>query len=116
MFAVRSAILVLAMGSLTSPVAASVCSGGASPVREAVVAACYRDSSGSTPVMVSLPGTSAFSRLDRRAGRLKAALEESDDEVEEADLGPVHVPEGHRPQRSIHFASRPIPTTCRLRC
>jgi len=61
MFAVPSAILVLATGYLNSPVAASVCSCGASPARDAVVAACCDDSSDFTPVLVSLPGASAFS-------------------------------------------------------
>jgi hypothetical protein len=116
MLAVPSAILVFAMGYLTSPVAGSLPSWGASIAPDAIVAACSPDSLDSTPAVVSLPGTFAFSRMMRRTGRLKATVEESDDEFEEADLGPTYLPKGHNPPRSIHVASRPIPMSCRLRC
>jgi hypothetical protein len=116
MFAVRSAILVLAMGVLSTPVAASPSRCGPSPARDAAFAASDRHSSESTPVMLSLQAPSAFSPLVQRTGRLKAALEESDHDFDEADLGPVHLPDSHNPPASIHFASPPMPTTCRLRC
>jgi hypothetical protein len=117
MLAVRSAILVLTMGFLASPVAASHSSCGSSVAEgDAVVAACDLDQSDSMPVLDLLPDTSAFSGLARRTGRLKATLEESDHEFEEADLGPVHAPRGHNPPASVHFTSPPIPAICRLRC
>jgi hypothetical protein len=116
MFAVRSAILVLAIGYFSSPVAASVSFRGSSPARDAIVAASHVDPSDSTLVVVSLPGPSAFSRMARRTSRLKAALEESRHDFEEADLGRVYLPKGHSPPPSTRFASPSIPTTCRLRC
>jgi hypothetical protein len=116
MFAVRSAMLVLALGFLAKPSAASASSGTSSSGRDGTVAACQLDSSITRPDFVPLPDPSTFARLVRRKGHLRAALEETDHELEEADLGPVYIPRGHHSRPPIHFASPPIPTTCRLRC
>ena len=116
MFAVRSAMLALALGFLAEPFAASASSGTSSSGRDGTAAACQFEKSIAEPVFLSLPDPSTFARLMRRKGRLKAALEETDHELEEADLGPVYVPHGQHPRPRIHFASPPIPTTCRLRC
>ena len=116
MFAVRSAMLALALGFLAEPCAASASSGTSSSGRDGTVAACQLDSSIARPDFVPLPDPSTFARLVRRKGRLKAALEETDHELDEADLGPVYVPQGQHPRPRIHFASPPIPTTSRRRC
>jgi hypothetical protein len=118
MVAVRSALLVLALGLLTTPSAASASSGGSSSgARDGVAAARQLlDSSIATPVFIPLPDPSSCSRPVRRKAYLKAALEETDRELEEADLGPVYVLHGRHSRPSIPSASPAISTTCRLRC
>ena len=116
MFAVRSAMLVLALGFLAKPSAASASSGGSSSATDGTVAACQVDSSITRPDFVPLPDPSTFADWCRGKSHLKAALEETDHELEEADLGPVYVPKGRHSRPPIHFAPPPIPTTCRLRC
>jgi hypothetical protein len=141
MFAVPSALLVLAMGFLNSPVATPVsfagCPCAAGEIVERcqldswsgphfrgakgdfgeVVGRCPLDSWSAVSTPVSIAGNSAFSQVGSRNGRLKAALEESDRDLEEEiDLGPVRVPEGHDSPPSNQFAVPVILTTCRLRC
>jgi hypothetical protein len=116
MLAVLSAILAFAMGFLASPVAAPVTFFGSSSAHDAPVAACFADRTDSTPVFVSLPATSGLAPQMRRIGRLKATVEECNRDLREADSGPVTLPKPHNAPKSIHFAPRSIPTSCRLRC
>jgi hypothetical protein len=117
MSAVPSAIFVLAMGFLNSPVATPVSSVGSPPATGAVVVQCHLDSSSSLSDLISITSSSSLSRVARRKSRLKAVLEEeSDREFEETDLGPVDVPKGHNSARSNHFVRPFLATTCRLRC
>ncbi len=140
MFAVPSALLVLAMGLLNlpvSPVSVAGCPRAAGELVEQcqldswsgthfrgakgdfgeLVEQCQRDSWSSIPTLVLIAGNSAFSQVGSRKGRLKAAVEESDREFEEEiDLGPVRVPEGHDSPPSNRFVPPVILTTCRLRC
>jgi hypothetical protein len=141
MFAAPSALVVLAMGFLNSPVAVPVSFAGfpraAGEVVERwqldpwsgthfrgakgdsgeVVERCQLDSWSAISILVSIAGNSAFSQVGSRKGCLKAALEESDrDFEEEIDLGPVRVRDWHDSPRSIRFVPLVILTTCRLRC
>jgi hypothetical protein len=117
MFAVPSALLVLAMGFLNSPVAAPVSSVGHSAGTGAVVVQCHVESWNSLPTLASITSSSSLLRVGRRKSRLKAVLEEeSDREFEEVDLGPVDVPKRDNSPPSNHFVPPVLATTCRLRC
>jgi hypothetical protein len=119
MLAVPSALLLLAMGFLNSPVAASVSSVGDSPATGAVVVLCHVESSNSLPTetLASITSGLSLSRIARRKSRLKALIEEeSDREFEEVDLGPVDVPKRDNSPPSNHFVHPFLATTCRLRC
>ncbi len=116
MFAVRSAFLVLVLGVLAMPCAASASSSRSSSATDDVLKARQVDSSITSSVIVEFPDSSTISRRMRRKGHLKAALDETDHELEEADLGPVYVPDAHHSRRLVRIASPRILTTCRLRC
>lgn len=117
MSAVRSAIVLLALGLLTSPPAASASTGGAGSGQFVAVTASPLDSQIAAADFIPLPDPSTWSPRMRRKARLKAVLvEETNRDLEETDLGPVHVPHLHDSRPSIQVASPSLPKTCHLRC
>jgi hypothetical protein len=115
MFAVRSAMLLLALSLLLSPSvvsASSVESSGA----DGRSVSCAGDSPIGELDVVSLNDAAGVSRTVFRKLRQRAVLEETDHELEEADLGPIPVPRKLNSHTSIAVSSPFFPRTCRLRC
>jgi hypothetical protein len=115
MFAVRSAMLLLALSLLLSPSMASASIGGSSGADGGAISFDLKSSTLERDDF-SLTGETSVSRPVFRKVRLKAVLEESDHELEEADLGPIQVPREHNSHTSIAVSSPFFPRTCRLRC
>jgi hypothetical protein len=115
MFAVRSAMLLVALNfvlSLSAVSASAVCSRGAVDVARN---SDHRSSIGVLDI-APLSDTRSFSRVPFRRSRLKAVLEETDHELEEVDLGPIPAPRGPSSHTSIAVSSPFFPRTSRLRC
>jgi hypothetical protein len=117
MFAVRPAMLLLALGLLSLPPAASARLTAAEPTGTPRLSlSCPVDSPTTTPAEFDNPADLS-QRVFRRL-RLKADIEEdeSDRKVAETDFGPVSTASGFHPHTSID-ACRPVfPRTCPLRC
>jgi hypothetical protein len=116
MFAVRSAILLVALNLLMSPSAvsaSSVVTSGADGVSLSRAAGSWI---GELDIAAA-PDETNVSRAATRQSRLKAVLEEETDrELEEADLGPIPAPRQRVSHTSITTSSLFIPRTSRLRC
>jgi hypothetical protein len=115
MFAVRSAMLLLAVILLRSPSAVSASSVGSSGAEGASISRALECSTGELDV-VSLNDAAGVSRTVFRKLRQRAVLEETDHELEEADLGPIPAPRKLNSHTSIAVSSPFFPKTCRLRC
>jgi hypothetical protein len=115
MFAVRSAMLLIAVSLLFSPSAVSASTVGSSGADGCAIFRAV-DFSMSEVDAASLHGAITVSRMVFRKLRLKAVLEESDHELEEADLGRIPVPRKLNSHTSIAESRPVLPRTCRLRC
>jgi hypothetical protein len=115
MFAVRSAMLLLALSLLLLPSTASASIGGSSGADGGATSFDLQPSTFERHDL-SLAGETSVSRPVFRKVRLKAVLEESDHELDEADLGPIQVPREHNSYTSSAVSSPYFPRTCRLRC
>jgi hypothetical protein len=116
MFAVRSAIVLVALSYLISPSAVSASS--TSPRGAGCI--CFSRAADCSISQLDIAPVTESARLSRkvyRRSRLKAVLEEETDrKLEEVDLGLVPVPRTLGLHTSIAISSPFYPRTSRLRC
>jgi hypothetical protein len=118
MFAVRSAILMLAVGLFPVPcTATSSASNEVAHGREGASGLLHVASSMPCQDSALRPHPRMVLRLAVKKVRVKAALvEETDRKFEEADLGPVPAPPERPLITTIALRFPRLPTTSRLRC
>jgi hypothetical protein len=116
MFAVRSAILLVALSlplsrsAVSAPCVLESGADGTSPP-------CAAASSTFELDIAAAPEETNISRSAIRQSRLKAVLEEeTDHELDEADLGPIPAPRRPVSHTPITMSSPFTPRTSRLRC
>jgi hypothetical protein len=116
MFAVRSAILLVAFSFLISP--STVSASSASPSGAGRV--CFSPAADYSIAQLDIALVTESARVSRkvfRRSRLKAVLEEETDrKLEEVDLGPVPAPRTLGSHTSIAISSPFYPRTSRHRC
>jgi hypothetical protein len=116
MFAVRSAMLILALSLLLLPSPVSASSGG-SPGEDGVSALCRLEPAIAGPVFLPIPHSSSLAQFTLWNARPKVVLEDTDQKFgEEADLGPARPPRKLMSRPSVHSRESRRPTTPRLRC
>ena len=116
MFAVRSAMLLLALSLIIITLRGFRLVCRIERCRRAFPSSCALDSSIGELDVASLNDAAGVSRTVFRKLRLKAVLEETDHELEEADLGPIQAPRKLNSHTSIAVSPPFFPSTCRLRC
>jgi hypothetical protein len=115
MLAVRSAMLLVALNLLMSASAVSAPSVVVSGA-DGTSLPCAVGSWTTELDIAAAPDETNISRPAIRQSRLKAVLEETDHELEEANLGPMPAPRGPLSHTPITMSSPFIPRTSRLRC
>jgi hypothetical protein len=118
MFAVRSAICLLALSMAISHSVVSASSVGTSGGSDhGVFASPTVGYSIGEPGVASLSEAASLSRATFRRARLKAVvLEDTDHELDEIDLGRIPVPRTLNSRTSVAMSPPFFPKTCRLRC